>query len=682
MKTAIITGLGGMDGTILTEQLLEKDYKVYGLVRRTARGSDLNNANHLRNHSNLEVVEGDITDLSSLTRLCTKARADFFYHTAAMSHVGSSFEQPNTTISINTLGTLNCLEAIRLSGIHTRFLHCATSEMFGGLTGQAANETTPFHPRSPYGVSKVGAYWATINYRESYKMFACNSICFNHECFSVDTPILIKNNKEEINIIYLSDLVPYRTYKEGNSDTNTFIRHFDDQELQVWDGNNWAKLKTVSRTKIKLLAPENQEQNFYNARGGSIRITPNHNIFTKNEEKIQIKNINIGDDLLLGKFPCIKENKELTIPFAKFLGILAGDGYILNYVQLSNTNKEVRNWFDNILNQLFCNISVNYKESISGYNGTSGQTIVNGLSQNYIKYLRSLIYHEKRGQKRVPQIILNANIEVQKAFLEGYFKADGLKAGTETYEYSSFKTESPLLAQGVLFLVNSVTKQSFNINTFIQNDKTYHQINLHSPNNPHNFGIHKKKSSHELKKITHQQNKDKLSQHVFNIETSTGKIMAGIGNLIVANSPYRSDTFVTKKITRAVANIKLGKQDALYLGNLDAKRDWGWAADFTQCMQLILEAASPDDYVLATGETHTVREFCEHAFSFMDLDYRDYVKIDPKFYRPAEVHVLIGDYSKIKNKLGWEPQTTFKELVERMVEYDYKQLLASSVAPI
>jgi GDPmannose 4,6-dehydratase len=129
---------------------------------------------------------------------------------------------------------------------------------------------------------------------------------------------------------------------------------------------------------------------------------------------------------------------------------------------------------------------------------------------------------------------------------------------------------------------------------------------------------------------------------------------------------------VTRKITRAAARIKLGVQKELYLGNLDAKRDWGFAGDYVQAMWMMLQADRPDDYVIATGETHTVREFLDRAFSHLDLDWQQYVKIDPRYYRPTEVDLLIGDASKAKQTLGWEPKVSFEELVTMMVEADLR----------
>ncbi len=322
IKTAVVTGLSGQDGSLLAEQLIKCGYKVYGVVRRRSDSPNLGCATSLENNPRLEVIEGDITDLSFLTRLCKKSRPDYYYNAAAMSHVGTSFEEPVHTIQVTGVGVLNGLEAIRSSGIHTRFLQFSTSELFGGVTSLACNEESNFHPRSPYGCAKLYGYWITRNYRDSYKMFASNSICFNHE-------------------------------EPG-----------------------------------------------------------------------------------------------------------------------------------------------------------------------------------RRG-----------------------------------------------------------------------------------PN------------------------------------------------------------FVTRKITLGIANIKAGKQDKLYLGNLDAKRDWALASDVTLGMQMILEAKEPDDFVLGTGETHSVREFCQLAFEHAGLgDYKNYVEIDPRFFRPCEVDVLLADYSKAKKVLGWEPTTKFKELVQKMVDYDLKLL--------
>jgi GDPmannose 4,6-dehydratase len=147
-------------------------------------------------------------------------------------------------------------------------------------------------------------------------------------------------------------------------------------------------------------------------------------------------------------------------------------------------------------------------------------------------------------------------------------------------------------------------------------------------------------------------------------------LFAANGILFNHESPRRGETFVSRKITRAVARISAGLQDKLYLGNLDAKRDWGYAAEYVQAMWRMLQHDRPDDFVIATGEAHTVREFARLAFAHVGLDWRDYVEVDPRYYRPAEVDYLLGDPSKARQELGWAPRTTFRELVALMVDAD------------
>lgn len=150
-------------------------------------------------------------------------------------------------------------------------------------------------------------------------------------------------------------------------------------------------------------------------------------------------------------------------------------------------------------------------------------------------------------------------------------------------------------------------------------------------------------------------------------------LFACSGILFNHESPRRGKTFVTRKITRAATRIKLGLQEHLFLGNLDAKRDWGYAKDYVEAMWLMLQQDEPDDFVIATGETHSVREFVERTFAILDLDPDKHVRIDPSYFRPAEVELLLGDPSKAREKLGWTPRTSFQELIEMMVASDLEE---------
>jgi GDPmannose 4,6-dehydratase len=165
-----------------------------------------------------------------------------------------------------------------------------------------------------------------------------------------------------------------------------------------------------------------------------------------------------------------------------------------------------------------------------------------------------------------------------------------------------------------------------------------------------------------------------FAHHMTQLYREAYGIFAVNGILFNHESPRRGETFVTRKITRGVAKILAGVQDKIYLGNLDAKRDWGYAPEYVEGMWRMLQHSQPGDFVLATGETHSVREFLEEAFACVGLDWRKYIKIDPRYFRPAEISMLMGNASKAARLLGWKPKVTFRELVRLMVEADCKSL--------
>ncbi len=313
MKRALITGITGQDGSYLAELLLEKGYRVFGMVRRSST-EHFTRIEHLR--SEVEIVQGDLLDPFSLAELIERHRPDEVYNLAAQSFVPTSWNQPVLTAEFTAVGVTRLLEAIRHVAPKTRFYQASSSEMFGKVQEVPQRETTPFYPRSPYGVAKVYGHWITVNYRESYGLFACSGILFNHE------------------------------------------------------------------------------------------------------------------------------------------------------------------------------------------------------------------------------------------------------------------------------------------------------------------------------------------------------------------SPRRGLEFVTRKVTNGAARIKLGLADGIALGNLDSKRDWGYAGDYVEAMWLMLQQEAPHDYVIATGETHSVREMVEIAFGHVGLDWSRHVKVDPTLVRPAEVDLLVGDSARARNELGWKPRKIFRDLIAEMVEHD------------
>ncbi|MCH8267459.1 MAG: GDP-mannose 4,6-dehydratase [Acidobacteria bacterium] len=317
MKRALVTGITGQDGSYMAELLLSKGYEVFGVVRRTS-SRNLERIEHIQDRIQLE--SADLLDLSSVMSLLQRIKPHEFYNLAAQTFVPASWEQPVLTGEITALGVTKMLEAIRLVDPTIRFYQASSSEMFGKVQAVPQNERTPFYPRSPYGVAKVYGHWITVNYRESYGMFACSGICFNHE------------------------------------------------------------------------------------------------------------------------------------------------------------------------------------------------------------------------------------------------------------------------------------------------------------------------------------------------------------------SPRRGSEFVTRKITETAARIKLGMATELRLGNLEARRDWGFAGDFVEAMWLMLQQEEPEDYVIATGVTRSVREMARIAFEHIGLNYEDYVILDPRFVRPAEVDMLVGDPSKAAQKLNWRPKVSFEELIAMMVEADIQRV--------
>ena len=220
MKKALITGITGQDGSYLVELLLKKGYEVHGIIRRSST-FNTSRIDHLYQDPHIVGVRlflhyGDLSDASNLSRLIEKIQPDEIYHLGAQSHVRVSFDIPEYTGDVTGLGTLRLLDAIRESGVKTKFYQASSSEMFGLVQEVPQKETTPFYPRSPYGAAKVYAYWITRNYRESYNLFASNGILFNHETITAGMPMFFKLADEQaFDIKPICEIVPFDHSKNG-----------------------------------------------------------------------------------------------------------------------------------------------------------------------------------------------------------------------------------------------------------------------------------------------------------------------------------------------------------------------------------------------------------------------------------------------------------------------------------
>ncbi len=432
--------------------------------------------------------------------------------------------------------------------------------------------------------------------------------------------------------------------------------------------------------------------------------------------------------------------RETTEDDAELLGLLVGDGYIrknsnniAGAARFTNKDIELIEYVKKLWEKICIFYNVNIDHNFYLYNGKSGFTggLIYQLSLlGFNDFFRKYELYNKDKTKRVPKQILNSNKQVQLKFLQGYNLADGLKSGHGIYEFRNFKTNSATLAQGLIYLIKNTTKQDFNINIEyvykFNQYRTYYSINLLSNSkysltnseekkeivlslidsisqreiqrqtgisrdfirkiqNDKQIGVHNKLiKNNVVKKIIELPNYDGW---FYDLETESGTFHAGIGLGRIHNSPRRAKTFVTRKITIGISRILKNKTECLVLGNLDAKRDWGYAKEYCEGMYLMLQHPQPDDYVLATGETHSVREFVEKAFQVVGIEIewqgkgfeevgidknsrRVLVRIDEKYFRPSEVEFLLGDATKAKTILGWKPQVTFDKLVELMVKAD------------
>lgn len=661
MKRALITGITGQDGSYLAELLLGKGYEVHGLIRRsssfnTARLSKVYQDPHAP-ESNLKLHYGDLADGSGLHALIAKIQPDEVYNLGAQSHVRVSFDQPEYTNDINCLGVVRLLEAIRASCPKARFYQASSSEMFGAAP-PPQNEQTPFHPRSPYACAKVHAYHQVINYRESYGLFACNGILFNHECVVSQTPVIIRRNGM-IDIVPIDEVVPHRTrpfsktHKESSPPPDN---------LEVWDREGWAKVLLRTATWA-----EHRKIVRLHSRGGYIATTPDHVVFDSSGNELEAGAVAEGGTLAQIDYPKGPGSSIVSEEEALLLGIISGDGSIDRDGGAGVIGHDGE--MLDLCERLWPAISGGKTRREFGKSGFTGKPIpkiaMSGATE-YGRLIFSELYTEE-GFKRVPRRILNATKAVQKSFLTGYNMADGLKRVVETrQEFRRFGTNSSVLAAGLAYLADGCLGQEFTVYSphCPPALRGYH-LNLRSPK-AGSRGSHLRRPLDEVWKTE----EDVYTGWLFDLETSTGTFAAGVGKLWIHNSPRRGETFVTRKITRAVGRIKFGLQDKLYLGNLKAKRDWGYAGDYVEAMWRMLQQPTAEDFVVATGTSHSIQDFLELAFSEVGLLWENYIQIDPRYFRPAEVDHLEGDASRAHGRLGWHPKVGFTELVEKMVAAD------------
>ncbi len=667
MPNALITGITGQDGSYLAELLLKKGYRVYGLIRRASTFNDVR-IKHLL--PEIELIDADLLDQLSLITALKRSHADEVYNLAAMSFVGASFQQPVATGEYTALSVARMLEAVRLADWPIRFYQASSSEMFGKAQATPQNETTSFYPRSPYGVAKLYGHWITVNFRESYNLFACSGILFNHECVTAETPVIIRQNGL-IDIVPIEDVVPHRT------DSHTTPRYTSkpDDDLEVWDVQGWAKVTCMTATWNGYEKKPNKVVHRIAARGSLFHATTDHIVFASQNGDIaekQTGEIVVGDKLTLMPLPEPTSEISITEDEAWLLGIITAEGWVSEpgSIHVANQDERLLDQVTACWRRVSGGTSSRYVARSGFENGKAVTQLRLTGAPAYARQIHESLY-TRASAKRVPRRILNADRDARLAFLRGYNAGDGLKSTPCTYEFPGFKTNSAALAAALYWLTITTLGQRAIICPEERNGKLYYQINLNSPDVPGNKGQHLRRPLEEVVKACPIEYRGWL----FDLATTTGTFHAGIGQGWIHNSPRRGLEFVTRKISHNVARIKLGLQDKMTLGNLEAQRDWGFAGDYVEAMWLMLQQEAPDDYVIATGQTYSVRDFAVTAFNSLGItDWERHVEIDTNLFRPAEVDRLVGDASKAIRVLGWKPRVSFEELVEMMVQSDLEQL--------
>jgi GDPmannose 4,6-dehydratase len=458
------------------------------------------------------------------------------------------------------------------------------------------------------------------------------------------------------------DLVPLR--RKGPS-----VQSFEPEGLlEVWDGEDWTPVRAVTATRRRAGDPDHRLFSIQ-SRAGVVEVTAHHRMLDAERDDVRADALEEGDRLALcDEMPDPPIWTAINEEMAEFLGLMVADGWVergAKQVCFTNNDPHIRRRAGELWSRLFLGTTFEW-EGRSGFDSEAkvGKLNLNG-GVGARPWLREQLY-TKTGHKQVPPLILNADSEIWDAFLRGYYAGDGLKKG----KGMSVKTNSPVLAQGLCWMYHWLD-QPASVYVEQRAGRAYYTLNLASAVTVGASGQHLRKDPAEIRRICAPAED---SEWVFDIETESGYFCAGVGRVVVHNSERRGLEFVTRKVTHGAAAIKLGLQDELLLGNLDAQRDWGYAKDYVEAMWLMLQQDEPEDFVIATGRTYSVRDLVRIAFECVGLDPENHVRTDPRFLRPAEVEHLVGDYSKAREKLGWEPRTSFEEMIRLMVEADLELL--------
>jgi len=646
-KCALITGILGQDGSHLTDLLLEKGYEVYGMMRRISV-ERFDNVQHVMQHPMFRMVTGDLGDQNCLNRLVKEIWPDEVYNLAAQSHVGLSFEQPIYTADATGLGVTRVLEAIRLIKPDTKFYQASSSEMFGKVREVPQTELTPFHPRSPYGVAKVYGYWITVNYRESYNMFCSNGILFNHEGERRGKEFVTRKITDSVAKIKfgLQDKLGL-----GNIDSKRDWGYAKDYcinlDVPILTTRGWKfydevqegdeiinfnpRTNSLARDRVrkKILIESNGDKVLFEGRGVHLNITPNHRIYYQKKYGCQ-----------RGWYPewlvtTAKEFHELLVDKAKRTKY----DYRLPHFQGYKV-EDLSGRIDEEIYLIGALLAEGHLQKIAPGMGIGVSISQSGIVNGEI-------------HRKIQQTIEKLNLQCRctnrnDGVTEWCFNAESSRRILSWFDSNDIHVFPEYLWQA--------SRRQLQIIFDALMDCDGHWGSMCYFSKRYKLAVDFQTIAHLIGRQTTGVRQRKLSGCYEVCVVTQRKPYAYVQSTTKYNDGHKEVWCIQ---TDNGTIITRDKECINISGNCEA-------------MWLMLQQDKPDDFVVATGETHTVEEFCKVAFDCVGLDYKKYIYIDPRFNRPAEVDLLIGDCSKAKRVLGWEPKVKFEQLVNLMVQADLK----------
>jgi GDPmannose 4,6-dehydratase len=628
MRRAFITGVTGQDGIYLTELLLRKGYQVFGLVR----GQNNPKLQLLRRViPGLQILTGDLTDLSSLLRALRVAQPDEVYNLGAISFVGYSWENAHLTTDVTGKGVLNMLEATRLHCgddlSRVRFYQASSSEMFGKAREVPQNETTLLWPRSPYGVAKVFGHYMTINYRESYGMHASSGILFNHESPRRGPEFVTRKITQGVarislglqESIALGNLDPQRDWGFAGDYVEAMWSMLqqdtaDDYVIATGETHSIREFLDIAFSRVGI-----DDWSGY--------VTHDPQLLRPAEVDLLVGNSAKADDG--GGGPRRARGYRRSCPMTAVLvtGATGQDGsYLVERLVNSGDQVHVLIRESEPLGYLAPLVAAGLAHLHTGDLAAPGKIadLLRDVGPDEIYHLAG-----------ISSVAQSWMMPVEVAQLTAVAVAHLLEAAWQVSEDRGAAVRFLQPSSAEIFGATEVCPQD--------------EFTPVRPSSPYGAA---KAFAHHLVGVYRARGLHAVSVILYNHE-----------------SPRRPDTFVTRKITKAVAEISTGRSEPLALGDLDLRRDWGWAPDYVDAMVLGARHNCPADYVIATGESHTIREFAEAAFAHVGIDkWERYIYSDPAFRRPSESFELRGDASRARKALGWGPTKGFRDVVAAMVD--------------